>query len=406
MRLIDIAWTNVRRRLSKVTLVILGLSIGVATAVGLLTITETMHQDVSAKLDQYGANIIVVPKAQALTLSYGGLAVSSASYDVGQLTMADVERLDTIPNAANISVAAPKLLGVMQVQDQPVLVSGVDFDEELRLKGWWDIEGAPASAATEAVAGARLAESLGLGLGTRVSIRIPPSPQSSGGSPTSTRNSAVLERQFHIAGILAENGSADDEMLFIELQAVQQLLDRPNGLSLIEVSALCIACPIEDMVAQISSALPQARVTAMRQAVTLRMETVRQLGQFTWALSAVVLIIGALVVFTTMLGTVSERRGEIGVFRAIGFRQTHIVRIVLTEAAAVSVVGGLLGWIIGMVAGTLLAPLFVHAESPVMWDPWLALGAVGAAVLIGQLSSLYPAIRAARLDPCTALRSL
>jgi putative ABC transport system permease protein len=400
MRLVDIAWTNIRRRQSKVALVVLGLSIGVATAVGLLTITETMQYDVSAKLDQYGANIIVVPKAQALTLSYGGLAVSSAAYDVGQLTVADVGRLGTIPNAANISVAAPKLLGVMEVQDQPVLVSGVDFDEELRLKGWWDIQGAAAQTPTEAVAGARLAESLGLEPESSIVIRAPSPPQSN------SSGAASAEQRFQVVGILAENGSADDEMLFIELQAAQTLLGRPEAVSLIEVSALCIACPIEDMVAQISDVLPQARVTAMRQAVTLRMETVRQLGQFTWALSAVVLIIGALVVFTTMLGVVTERRAEIGVFRAIGFRQAHIVRIVLTEAAAVSAVGGLLGWIGGMAIGNLLAPAFVEANSPVVWNPWLALGAVGAAILVGQLSSLYPAIRAARLDPCTALRSL
>jgi putative ABC transport system permease protein len=407
MRLVDIAWTNVCRRLSKVALVVLGLSIGVATAVGLLTITETMQKDVSAKLDQYGANIIVVPKAQALTLSYGGLAVSSAAYDVGQLTVADVARLGTIPNAANISVAAPKLLGVMAVQDQPVLVAGVDFDEELRLKGWWDIQGDPPQIPIEVVAGARLAGSLGLRPGSDVLIRAASSSQSVGGSATSASGgSAAAGQRFRVAGILAENGSADDEMLFIELQAAQTLLGRPEAVSLIEVSALCIACPIEDMVAQISEALPQARVTAMRQAVTLRMETVRQLGQFTWALSAIVLIIGALVVFTTMLGAVTERRAEIGVFRAIGFRQAHIVRIVLTEAAAVSAVGGLLGWIGGMAAGTLLAPVFVQVDSRVVWNPWLALGAVGAAILVGQLSSLYPAIRAARLDPCTALRSL
>ena len=407
MRLVDIAWTNVRRRLSKVTLIVLGLAIGVATAVGLLTITETMQNDVSAKLDQYGANIIVVPKAQALTLSYGGLAVSSAAYDVGQLTVADVDRLQTIPNAANISVASPKLLGVMEVQAQPVLVAGVNFDEELQLKGWWDIQGAPPQIPTEAVVGVRMAESLGLEPGSSIVVRIPSPMQSSDGTTgVGGSDSTAAEQRFQVVGILAENGSADDEMLFIDLRAAQALLGQPEAVSLIEVSALCIACPIEEIVAQISQALPQARVTAMRQAVTLRMETVRQLARFTWALSVVVLVIGALVVFTTMLGVVTERRAEIGVFRAIGFRQTHIVGIVLIEAAAVSAVGGLLGWVGGMVAGTLLAPVFVQVNSPVVWNPWLPFGAMGAAILVGQLSSLYPAIRAARLDPCTALRSL
>jgi putative ABC transport system permease protein len=347
----------------------------------------------------------VVPKAQALNLSYGGLTVSSAAYDVGQLTVADVRRIRTIPNAANVSVVAPKLLGVMEVQGQPALVAGVDFPEELRLKGWWDIQGTVPEAPDHVVAGARLAETLGLRPGDTVALRIP-TPAQQTATQVAGKGSPAPKQQFQVVGVLAQNGSADDEMLFIDLGAAQALLDQPDAVSLVEVSALCIACPVEDMVAQIGEVLPQARVTALRQAVTLRMETVGQLGRFAWALSAVVLAIGALVVFTTMLGAVGERRAEIGVFRAIGFRQAHIVRIILTEAAAVSVVGGLLGWLGGMVTATLLAPVFVQVDAPVVWNPWLALGAIGAAVLVGLVASLYPAIRAARLDPCTALRSL
>jgi len=100
--------------------------------------------------------------------------------------------------------------------------------------------------------------------------------------------------------------------------------------------------------AQIERAVPQARVTALRQAVTLRMEMVGQLMRFSWALSAVVLVIGGLVVLTTMLGSVSERKQEIGVLRAIGFRRRHIVNVILTEATLVSVLGGVLGWLVGM----------------------------------------------------------
>jgi len=285
----------------------------------------------------------------------------------------------------------------------------VDFEEELRLKGWWDIQGTPPQTPDQIVAGLRLEESLALRPGSNVVIRASSPPQqtaSNASAPTDGGGSTAPDQHFQVAGILAENGSADDDMLFIDLGAAQTLLGRPEAISLIEVSALCIACPIEDMVAQIGEALPQARVTALRQAVTLRMETVRQLGRFAWALSAVVLAIGALVVFTTVLGAVAERRADIGVFRAIGFRQIHIVHIILTEATALSIVGGLLGWLGGMVAVTLLAPVFAQVDAPVVWNPWLALGSIGAAVLVGLLASLYPAIRAARLDPCTALRSL
>ena len=128
-------------------LLVAGLAIGVATVVALMAITSTMQADVATKLDEYGANILIVPKANDLSLSYGGVTVASAAYDVGELTVADLDRIQTIKNARNISVVAPKLLGAMPIGGRTVLVAGVRFADELRLKQWWDIEGEEPDAA-------------------------------------------------------------------------------------------------------------------------------------------------------------------------------------------------------------------------------------------------------------------
>ena len=211
---------------------------------------------------------------------------------------------------------------------------------------------------------------------------------------------------FRVTGILAENGSQDDDILFIDLAAAQQVMDKPQSVSLVEVAALCTECPVEDMVEQIGGVLPQARVTALRQAVTLRMETVGQLSRFALAVSAVVVAIGGLVVLTTMLGAVAERRQEIGLFRALGFRQQHVMRIILGEAALVSLAGGMRGLAAGHGRGHRVGTTPGQPDFRCAVESWLALGAVGGALLVGLLASLYPAISAARLDPTTALRSL
>ena len=122
MSLIDVVIHNLRRRKGRKALLMLGMTIGAATVVALTAIMQTMNADVATKLDEYGANILIVPQANGLSLSYGGVAVASAAYDVAELTLSELERIQTIKNAKNISVVAPKLLGASRITANCVYV--------------------------------------------------------------------------------------------------------------------------------------------------------------------------------------------------------------------------------------------------------------------------------------------
>ena len=383
MRLTDISLNNLKRRKSKMLFLVLGLLIGVATVVTLVSVTRAMHTDIQDKIDQFGANIVVTPKADDLALSYGGVTVSSAAYDVKELHTDDAAKIQQIPLRANIANVAPKLVGAVDVGGNKVLLVGVDFPSELRLKKWWEIVGQDPAAPDEVL--------LGYNAATRLSAM-----------PGNTLT--INGRPFQVAGTLKELGSSEDDAIFADLQAAQQVLGKPDAVSLIEVSALCKACPVEDIVQEISMQLPDARVSALAQAVKSRQQTVDQLTSFSLAISLVVLLIGGLVVLTTMMSAVNERTREIGIFRAIGFRRTHIARVILFEALLVSLLGGVLGWFLGMLASTVLGPRVAQLSVGVEWNPLLALGAVLLAVAIGLAGSIYPAIRAANLDPAEALR--
>lgn len=382
MRLYHISLGNLKRRKGKMILLSLGLSIGIAVVIAMIGITSKMKADVEKKLDEYGANIIVSPKSEGLSLNYGGLHVTDTSYDIEELSNSDAVLIRQIKNSENISAVAPKIIGTYKSTGRSYLIVGVDFPSEIMLKKWWEWSGKTPEDKNDILLGALIAKNMNLSPGSVLTL---------GG------------QDFQVAGVLHENASQDDFSVFLPLETAQRLLGKGAGLSMIEVSALCSACPIDDIVAQISEKLPYARVSPVRQAVALRMQTVDQLVKFSTAISVVIIIIGALIVLISMLSSVNERTKEIGILRAIGFRQWHIVQIILIEAFLVSVLSGIAGWVIGSISVSLLLPKMTGVHG-FHFDPVLLALAAGIAVCTGMMSSVYPALKASRLEPLEALR--
>ncbi|HVF92512.1 MAG TPA: FtsX-like permease family protein [Blastocatellia bacterium] len=412
MRISTIAIANLKRRKGKALFLVLGIAIGIGTAVALLSLSGSIKEEIGTQLDQYGANIVVVPQSNSLSLDYGGISISSVSFDVHQLKNEDAENILDIPYRDRLSIIAPKILGAVSADRIEVLLAGVDFESELKLKRWWRVEGKTPAGDGEMLAGYEAAlalnliepvEQTGPGEGAHGGGHEPGGP--GGGRFRIARDRVqVAGREHRVSGVIAKTGGPEDRMLFGSLAHVQALLGKPGQLSLVEVSALCKDCPVEEIVAQIGERLPHVKVSAIQQRVRVRTETVERLTRFSAAVSAVVLAIGALMIFTTMTGAVVERTREIGVLRAIGFRRAHIIKGLMIEVAVMSVAGGLLGWMAGMLASWLALPYFAETNINLRFEPALAAAAIGAGLLIGVASSLYPIFRASRLDPSEAVR--
>jgi putative ABC transport system permease protein len=386
MRLSSVAFDNLRRRSSRAAFLVAGLLIGIATVVTLLTLSSALTVQAQNQLETYGANIVVAPQTDDLSLTYGGVALGGVRLQARDLREADLARIKSIPNRKNIAIVAPELLGAVEVQGRQTLLLGVRPGDEFRLKRWWKVDGRPPAAGDELVAGSSAARRLGLRIGDSV---------------------ALDGRAFRVTGVLRPTGSQDDELLVTELGAAQSLLDKPGRVTLVQVAALCSDCPVEEIAVQLGDVLPGTRVTAMQQVTRNRMQALEVFRTFSYVIAAIIIAIEALVVFVTMMGSVNARTREIGIFRALGFRRSHVTLLVLMEAAAASVVAGVLGYLVGMAASYVLLPLFAEGLGvTVSWAPPLAAGAVLLAVLIGSLGSLYPALHASRLDPTVALRAI
>ncbi len=390
MNLWDIALKNLRRRKSKAAFVLVGLTIGVSAVVVFISIAEALTQNINSKLEEYGANILIVPKTENLPLSYGGISLGGVLFEMQEIHEEELAKIREIANAKNVAAVGPMLLGAVEIGSRKAVLAGMDFQVASQLRPWWKIQGSQPEE-EGVLAGAEAARILGIVVGKPV---------------------AVNGRSLVVSGILEATGSQDDQILFTPLATAQSILHKEGRISLAEVAALCSGCPIEEMVRQISAIIPGANVMAIKQVVEGRMATLNQFRKASYGLSAIVVLVGALVVLVTMMGSVRERTAEIGIFRAIGFRSSHIMKIILLEAGIVSVLAGVLGYLLGLGA-TKIALLFFapgggHSGHGIALpvDPWLAGAALALAIVLGLTASFYPARVAARLDPCEALRSL
>jgi len=386
MNLYNIALHSLKRKRAKTFFLIIGLVLAVSSVVTLITISDIVNRSVATNLDEFGANIVISPKTDELSLSYGGLTVGGVSITDNQLKNEDIQSIKKIKNKDNISIIAPKLFNTINIEGKNSLVAGINVNEELKLKKWWKIIGERSISKSEALIGSKIKEKLNIGLNQLIKIN---------GS------------EFTVAGIIEETGSQDDSMIFINLDEAQRVFNQKERLSLIEVAALCYDCPIEEIVSQTSNQLPLADVTAIRQTIESKMTAIHSFEHFSFGLSMVILIISMLIVFTNVNASVSERTAEIGVFKAIGFTRTNITTIIIFEVFISSLIAGLIGYVIGIYTSRIIAPMLaMNSSVEVEMNYYTLMIATFLSLIIGVLSSLYPVYRANKLDPTVAFRSL
>jgi putative ABC transport system permease protein len=228
--------------------------------------------------------------------------------------------------------------------------------------------------------------------------------------------------EFVIAGILDPTGTGVDQSIFIQdSDALQMAKDsgrlavKPLNLKEGEISAVLIklspGANAEQVSAAIESAVPNAHVVT---SAYLAREVSNQLSG---TIGSLYLMAGAVtLVSVPLVATVSsmvanERKREIGLLRAMGANKRFVFSIVLVEALILAGLGAIIGAVVtAIIIAAFQNLIMVSLGIPFLWPSLLQLtfdiGLVGiAAVVIGGLASLYPAIRASRLDPYDAIRS-
>jgi putative ABC transport system permease protein len=387
-------------------LTVLGIVVGVAAVVCMVSVGAGAQAEVSEKIRTLGANLLLVmPGAR----NSGGARLESGT----QPTLTEEDAAAIRRELVDAQVAAPLLSRSMSLvaanKNWVSLVAGINADY-LVAREWQIANGRSftgdeiASGAKVAIVGSVIIEELFDGrAGTGETFRI-------GNVP------------FTVIGVLDKKGlgaagRSQDDVVFIPLStAKSRVLGAVRGTTREALDFISIkvsdATAMPEMERKIEALLRQRhrvrgdapsdfRIENPADVLIARGAAVRILGVLLIAVAAVSLVVGGISIMNIMLVSVTERTREIGLRMAVGASRRDIRWQFLIEALILALMGGLVGAVLGAAAAVAIA---WKAGWPILISPWAIILACGFAGFIGISFGLYPAHRAARLDPIVALR--
>lgn len=392
-----VASVGLRTRRMRAALSALGIAIGVAAIVAVLGLSSSSQAGLLAEIDRLGTNLLTVRNGQSFTGEAAQLPLSApAMID----RMPAVEQVATTALVEDAKVYRSPLVPEVETKGLSVQAASLDLLDVLAVAV---AEGRYLNAATAtepvAVLGATAARRLGVDrvyAGQRIWL---------GG------------QWFYVAGILDSAVLAPeiDTSVLIGIPAAQRYLDYVS-LEQGEVTSgpptTIYVRPRTDAVNDVQALLAQtanpaapneADVSQPSDALTARAAAQSALNSLFLGLGAVALLVGAVGVANIMIISVLERRSEIGLRRALGATKAQIRTQFLAEAILLALMGGA----VGVAAGALATAIYASTEGwsvVVPTEAWA--GGIASAIAIGAIAGLLPALRAARMAPTEALRTV
>ena len=378
---------GLRTRRARAALSALGIAIGVAAMVAVLGISESSKADLLAQLDELGTNLLRVAPGQSFFGDASELPESAAAM-LGRVS--GVERVAAVRNLDGVSVRRNDLIDPVETGGIAVAAADPALAETVaaRLRSGRFLDAATARYPT-VVLGAGAASQLGIDdTGSRVFL---------GG------------RWFAVIGILepVTLASALDSTALVGFDAAERWLDADRDASTIYVRAApdAIASGTRDLVGATANPEKPEEVEVSRpsDAIEARAAAKSAFTSLFLGLGAVALLVGGVGIANVMVISVLERRSEVGLRRALGATRRHVGAQFACESLLLAAGGGLAG----VVLGALVTAGYAESRGWTTVVPPVALaGGAGAALVIGAVAGVYPALRAARLSPTDALRGV
>ncbi|MHC5076505.1 MAG: ABC transporter permease [Planctomycetota bacterium] len=406
MNIYSLVWQELWHRKSQLISGLLAITLGIGVIVGIRSVAVVSEKAVAVNLDNLGANILVLPQGASVDDYY------TADIDAPTVPEGYVERIvtSTLPGLDNLS---PKLTRRVRVGEHNIVLTGILPASEIASKPIWQTTGLigddlqatcsltnPANQSSgfederlqrksvdalglhDCLVGSAAAKRLGLAEGSKVKIE---------------------NSEFLVAKVLPETGIVDDDRIFAHLHTVQDLLGTGHQISAIEIMGCCNAIS-DGLLGKLRNILPDTRITTIGQIVSTQIETNRMMNKVSLIFLIIILFVGGISIGNFMWANVNERKKEIGILLMIGTPKSSIYTMLLAKATILGLVGGVLGYAIGTIAGVILGPQL--AGIMVRPVPVFLVWSIVLSIVIAILGSLLPAYLAAKIEPFTIMQEV
>ncbi len=358
------------RRPVRTGLTLVGISIGIAAVVALVGISRGFEQSWAAGMKARGTDIVVSNMSSALAPKPFATTVR-----------------DHIASVPGVAATCSIFVDMTSIEDSPMMILSA---REWGGFSWQNIKlltgRMPHDAMEPAVVlGQTAAEVL----------------KKKVGDPLQLESEELKVVGIVDGGALVENGS-----VILSLSLFQKITGNEGKINIVDIRATpgMSEDEVRRLCAQINARVPEARAMVAGEHVG-NSQAYRFISAMSWGTSLLAVIVGVLGVMNTMLMTVFERKQEISILLAIGWRRRRVIRMVLWESALLGFLGGIGGVLIGAIGVKAMETLpAIHG----LLEPDLSFGlmisSVSIAVIVGVVSGLYPAWRSSRLTPSLAMQ--
>lgn len=372
---------NPFRNRTRATLAIIGIAIGIATIVALGMVTGGLQSSTQSTLKAGSAEITVTKIGSGNFGSSGGAMDESLVTDLkntnGVKDTAGILRVNSNVSTSSGGSGFGSMGGF--------LVNGID-SSKLALVGIDSVNGTifTNGSSNEIIIGKTVAQNLNKTVGSTIDI---------------------YGTEFEVTGIFESGNFIYDIGAFTSLSTLQNLTNNTGKVSYIQVKVNDNA-----NASQVSKTIQDERpndlsaTTAVDQANRIN-QSLGMIDTASWAISLLAIVIGGVGVINTMIMSVFERTREIGVLKAVGWKDRRILGMILGESIILTLVAAVVGIILGIVAVEIIFKFFTTSQSfEAVLTMDTLLKAFAVALLVGIVGGLYPAYRASRLAPTEALR--